>query len=74
MSKKINTKDLDEIFDNLVSEDKLNIDSIEELMLTELEDYKKELRLHIEELLSNKLNEKKLITKKNKNGKKKDTN
>lgn len=74
MSKKIDTKDLDDMFDNLVLEEKLNIDSIEQLMLTEIEDYKKELRLHIEELLSNKVDEKKLINKKNKSGKKKDLN
>ncbi len=74
MSKKINTNDLDKIFDNLVLENKLTIDSIEQLMLTELEDYKKELRLHIEELLANKIDERQLIIKKNKNGKKKDSN
>lgn len=74
MSKKIDTNDLDKIFDNLVLEDKLTINTIEELMLEELEDYKKELRLHIEELLANKVDEKKLIAKKNKNGKKKGSN
>ena len=74
MSKKIDTKDLDEQFEKLVSEDKLNINSIEKIMLTDIEEYKKELKLHIEELLSTKINEKELISKKNKNGKKKESN
>ena len=74
MSKKIDTKDLDEQFEKLVSEDKLDIDSIEKIMLTDIEEYKKELKLHIEELLSTKINEKELISKKNKNGKKKESN
>ena len=74
MSKKIDTKDLDEQFEKLVSEDKLDIDSIEKIMLTDIEEYKKELKLNIEELLSTKINEKELISKKNKNGKKKESN
>lgn len=74
MSKKIDTKDLDEQFEKLVSEDKLDIDSIEKIMLTDIEEYKKELKSHIEELLSTKINEKELISKKNKNGKKMESN
>lgn len=66
MNKKINTESLDKKFDNLLLEDKINIDSIEDLMMDEIEDYKKELKSHIEELLANKLKEKELINKKNK--------
>lgn len=66
MNKKINTESLDKKFDSLLLENKINIDSIEELMMDEIEDYKKELKSHIEELLANKLKEKELINKKNK--------
>lgn len=72
MGKTIDTKDLDKIFDDLVSKDKLNINTIEEIMLKDIENYKKELISHIEELLVTKIDEKKLITKKKKNGIKKD--
>lgn len=72
MGKIIDTKDLDKVFDDLVSKDKLNINTIEEIMLKDIENYKKELISHIEELLVTKIDEKKLIRKKKKNGIKKD--
>ncbi len=43
-------------------------------MLDNIEEHKARLKTHIEELLLNEINEKELISKKNKNGKKKDTN
>lgn len=64
MGKIIDTKDLDKVFDDLVSKDKLNINTIEEIMLKDIENYKKELISHIEELLVTKIDEKKLIRKK----------
>ncbi len=66
MNKRIDTKDLDKKFEELLSEDKMNIDSIESLMIDEVEEYKNELKSHIEELLTNKLREKELIKKKKK--------
>lgn len=66
--------ELDNAFDELIKEEKLNISSIEDLMLENIESYKRELRLHIETLLKNKVDEKELTTKKNRNGKKKDIN
>lgn len=66
MNKKINTEDLDKKFDDLLSENRVNINTIENLMIDEIEEYKKELKFHIEELLTNKLKEKELINKKNK--------
>ncbi len=76
-SKGINEKYLDKLtmdFDNLVSEEKMNINSLEDIMIDNVNEYKKELKLHVEELLKSHINEKELISKKNKNGKKKDTN
>jgi DNA-binding protein H-NS len=59
-------------FDKLVSEEKLNINSLENLMVSNIEEYTKDLKQYTEELLSSHINEKELISKKNKNGKKKD--
>lgn len=65
-------KELDKRFKKLVKEDKLDIGSLEDLMLKNLEDYKKAMKVHIEELLSKEVNEEELIAKKNKNGRTKD--
>lgn len=62
---------LTEQFDKLAKEEKLNINSIEELMVNDIEKYKELQKEHIEKLLQNHINEKELISKKNKNGKKK---
>ncbi len=70
MNKRIDTEDLDKKFEELLSEDKMNIDSIENLLINEVEAYKNELKSHIEELLTNKLKEKELINKKRRNAKK----
>ena len=51
-------------FTTYVKEGKLNISTIEDIMLEDLENYKEELITHIEELLLNKIDEKDLISKK----------
>lgn len=63
---------LDSDFKKLVKDEKLDINSIENLMLENLEKYKSKLKTHIEELLTKEINENEIISKKNKNGKKKD--
>ncbi len=75
-NKVINDKYLNKLtkdFDNLVSKDKMSINSLEDIMVNNINEYEKELRLQVEELLKSHINEKKLISKKNKNGKKKDS-
>ncbi len=74
--REINNKinELDNNFDKLITEDKLSIDSIESLGLKSIEDVKAIINKHIEELLIEKIDEKELIIKKNRNGKKKDIN
>lgn len=47
----------------------MNISSIEDLMIQNIDNYKQRLKCHIEELLSNENDEQELISKKNKNGK-----
>lgn len=61
-------------FDELVSQNKLNIDSLENIMIDSIENYEKELRTQVEELLKSHINEKELVIKKNENGKQKDLN
>ena len=51
-------------FTTFVNEGKLNISTIEDIMLEDLENYKEELITHIEELLLSKIDEKDLISKK----------
>ena len=58
----------------MIDNNELNIGSIEDLMINSINNYKNELINHVEELLSQHINEKDLVTKKNKNGKKKDLN
>lgn len=65
--------ELTEKFDNLVKNDKLDINAVEELMLDDIENYKKRQKNQIEYLLQNHINEKELINKKNESGKKEDT-
>ncbi len=74
--REINNKinELDNNFDKLITEDKLSIDSIESLGLKSIEDVKAIINKHIEKLLIEKIDEKELIIKKNRNGKKKDIN
>ena len=65
--------ELTEKFDNLVKNDKLDVNAVEELMLDDIENYKKRQKNQIEYLLQNHINEKELINKKNESGKKEDT-
>ena len=72
----MNNKMFDELtekFDNLVKNDKLDINAVEELMLDDIENYKKRQKNQIEYLLQNHKNEKELINKNNESGKKEDT-
>jgi len=74
--KKLNDKidEFDNGFDNLRNNNELDINSIEDLALKAVEDVNIIISNHIAEVLSKKLDEKELISKKNKNGKNKDTN
>ena len=63
---------IDNKFKNLVKKENLNINTIEDIMLKDIDDYKFQLQHHIEELLTSEIDEKNLVAKKNKNGKKKD--
>ena len=51
-------------FTTYVNEGKLNISTIEDIMLEDLENYKEKLIAHIEELLLKTIDEKDLISKK----------
>lgn len=51
-------------FTTYVNEGKLNISTIEDIMLEDLENYKEELIRHTEELLLKTIDEKDLISKK----------
>lgn len=61
--------ELDNNFDKLILTNKLNINSIEDIAMKNIEDYKQIINTHIEDLIFNKINEKELIVKKNENGK-----
>ena len=69
-----NINNLDTNFIRLISNDGLDINSIEELAMNSIDDCKSIINTHIEELISKSINEHELITKKNKSGKKKDSN
>lgn len=66
--KKLNEKidELDNEFDNLKNNNQLDINSIEDLALKTVENVNIIINNHIEELLSEKLDEKELINKKTK--------
>ena len=66
--------ELDNDFSKLLSDNKLSISQIEDLAINSIEECKQIINNHIEELILSRINEKKLIIKKNKNGKKKDMN
>jgi len=63
-----NFNNIDNEIMKLDNEESLDIFSIENLLIENIENYKKELHHHIEELLQNKINENRIIIKKNKNG------
>lgn len=69
-----NINNLDTNFNRLISNDGLDINSIEELAMNSIDVCKSFINTHIEELISKSINEHELITKKNKSGKKKDSN
>lgn len=61
---KNNLNNLDDEFVDLKKNDKLNIFSIEDLLIKNIDEYKKELHYHIEELLQQQVDENKIIIKK----------
>ena len=63
---------LDNEFNKLLKNDKLNIIEIESLSINTVEECKQIINNHIERLVMSKIDEQQLISKKNKNGKKKD--
>lgn len=65
---------LDEEFKELVKDENLNINVIENLSISTVEECKQIINNHIEKLIMSEIDEKKLIAKKNKNGKKKAIN
>ena len=69
-----NINNLDANFNELISNDNLDINSIEELAMNSIDNCKSIINTHIEELISKNINEQELIIKKNENGKKKDSN
>lgn len=60
---------LDKNFDDLITSNNLNVSSIENLALNSTEEIKQIINKHVETLIVQKLDEKELIIKKNKNGK-----
>ena len=66
--------ELDNDFSKLLSDNKISISQIEDLAINSIEECKQIINNHIEELILSRINEKDLIIKKNKNGKKKDMN
>ena len=63
---------LDNEFNKLLKNYKLNISEIESLSINTVEECKQIINNHIERLVMSKIDEQQLISKKNKNGKKKD--
>ncbi len=63
-----NFENIDNEIINLDNEGNLDIFSIENLLINNIESYKKELHKHVEDVLQNKINENNIIIKKNKNG------
>ena len=60
---------LDKKFADLIQDNTLDINTIEDLALSSINEYKQYVHQHIEELLQTMVDEQKLIVKKNKNGK-----
>lgn len=66
---KNNISELDKKIINLTKRDSIDISDIEDLLINNIEEYKVELHHHVEKLLSEQVNENKIIVKKNENGK-----
>lgn len=62
-------KELDDNFDMLISSNSLTMDKIEDIAINNIDAYKQIINNHIENLIFHKVDEKELISKKNKNGK-----
>lgn len=60
---------MDEKFSDLIQDNALDINTIEDLAISSINEYKQYVHQHIEELLQTMVDENKLIVKKNKNGK-----
>ena len=67
-------KELDDNFDMLISSNSLTMDKIEDIAINNIDAYKQIINNHIENLIFHKVDEKELISKKNKNGKNLDIN
>lgn len=67
-------KELDDNFDMLISSNNLTMDKIEDIAINNIDAYKQIINNHIENLIFHKVDEKELISKKNKNGKNLDIN
>ena len=65
-----NINNLDANFNELISNDNLDINSIEELAMNSIDDCKSIINTRIEELISKSINEHELITKKTRVGRK----
>ncbi len=65
-----NINNLDTNFNRLISNDGLDINSIEELAMNSIDDCKSIINTRIEELISKSINEHELITKKTRVGRK----
>ena len=63
-----NFENIDKEIVNLDNDGNLDIFSIENILVQNIESYKKELHKHVEDVLQNKINENNIIIKKNKNG------
>lgn len=59
-----NFENIDNEITNLDNEGNLDIFSIENLLINNIESYKKELHKHVEDVLQNKINENNIIIKK----------
>ena len=66
--------EMEEKFAQLVNENSLSINDIEDLSLNSAKKCEQLINNHLCKLVKKNINEKELIIKKNKNGKKKDTN
>lgn len=71
---KYNIEKMTAEFDNMVREGTLNISKIENLLTSNMDEYKNNINKYMESLISSHIDEKQLIIKKNKNGKNKDIN
>ena len=69
-----NIIEMEEKFAQLVNENSLSINDIEDLSLNSVKKCEQLINNHLCKLVKKNINEKELIIKKNKNGKKKDTN